>query len=662
MPEEQNELQKTLSFPTILLITINSIMGTGIYFLPAAGVNVAGPASIIAWLILSTLSLYIAGVFSELVSMFPGAGGVYEYAKNTFGRSVSFIVGWLTLISSNVTIAMLIVGAIQYLLPPGSSGIIKGAVCILFLLVFNYMAYRGMQTSAVMLKSFAIITLSLFGVIIIFGLANIELSNFGIEFAIAGINTQGFFPYGIGAIFLALFFIAETFFGWESAANLAEETKNPTKVMPRALMVGTIIIALISIGLVVAAIGSTNYVDFGNSDAPIAFVATAIFGQQSQDLFTLWIYVAIIGSVACWVVSTPRLILSLTRDKLFLSHFEKLHPKYNSPYRAIIFQVFFSSGLVIIASSSAKAYNHLLAILVPILLILYSTVLFTVVRLRFKRPDIPRPFKVWFGKIGPLIIIIIFSAMVGLWILDEGEHAVQLLAFAFSLVFLGVPVYLLIEMYYDPRFITRVSDRLSYFQLMTEWLSLPHEVRKDIVMLLGDIQGKVVLEYGCSVGTLTLKLAREVGPDGKVYAIDHSRQNLKITQTRIEHQAWVQQVSNHGKVYLIHDEDQTNRIHPQIPYADTVVSVGMLGYVQDIKKVLNELNAIMPNRGQICFVEFGDFFKNILPNVEWLNSNDKIEEIFRSCGFSVHVMRKKGLFWNYIYVYGIKSDIDVPYI
>ena len=80
-----------------------------------------------------------------------------------------------------------------------------------------------------------------------------------------------------------------------------------------------------------------------------------------------------------------------------------------------------------------------------------------------------------------------------------------------------------------------------------------------------------------------------------------------------------------------------------------------------MEKVLNDLNDIMPEGGKICFVDYGDFF-HVLPNVDWLATNEMIEKIFRQNGFSVRVKRKKGLLWNYIFIYGMKSDIDVPYI
>ena len=110
-------MKGVLSFRVILLITINSIMGTGIWFLTSAGAKHAGPASLISWAILSLISVYIAMCFAELTSMFPKAGGVYEFAKQAYGRFWSFVIGWTTSIAGSVTIAMLLLGALQYLIP-----------------------------------------------------------------------------------------------------------------------------------------------------------------------------------------------------------------------------------------------------------------------------------------------------------------------------------------------------------------------------------------------------------------------------------------------------------------------------------------------------------------------------------------------------------------
>ena len=132
--------------------------------------------------------------FGELVSMFPKAGGVYEYSKQAYGRFTSFLVGWITLIAGNVTIAMLIVGAIQYLLPYNLP-VQKAVLSLFFILVFNYIAFRGMKTSSFMLVTFSIITLTAAFSLIIPGLFKLEPANF-----------TPFFVFPVSSIFITLYF------------------------------------------------------------------------------------------------------------------------------------------------------------------------------------------------------------------------------------------------------------------------------------------------------------------------------------------------------------------------------------------------------------------------------------------------------------------------
>lgn len=643
MPEE---LKKTLTFPILLLITINSIMGTGIFFLPAVGAKLAGPASLISWLILSLICIYIGMIFGELSSMFPKSGGIYEFCKQAYGRFPSFIIGWATIITGNITIAMLIVGAIRYLIP-SQAPILKIVISLAFIFIFNYIAYRGMQMSATMLVAFAIITLGTLVALIFPGLISLNFENF-----------SPFFVFPMSAIFIAIFFIAETFFGWETATFLAGETKDGQKVMPRALIVATIIIAIISVLFVFTSLSAIHWKEFGGSLAPLTDLGVVHFGSKAKDIFTIAVYLSIIGSVAGWIVASPRLLLSMAKDKLFLSHLSKIHPKYNTPSNAIIFQTILTSILIF---AGAGAYETLLELLVPLVLLLYVSVIFSLVVLRKKQPQTERYYKVPYANIGPYLVIIFLLALVGAWLYFT-QGAWSTLKLAGSFILFGFPLYFLIEIYYDPKAITEVTDITAYFTLFTERINMPTRVIKEILSLIGDIKEKTILEYGCGVGTLTRHLAKEVGPNGHIYAIDLSKNDLRITEKRIEKLIWSSHERIHARVHTIHDEEQVNRVHPSVSYADVVVSIGNLGYIQDIDKILKELYNIMPNQGKICFVEYGDFFK-LIPNVEWLAHNKTIEEIFKRNGFSVRVIRKKGLFWNYIYIYGFKFIEDiVPYV
>lgn len=645
------ELKKSLSTKAIFLITVNSIIGTGVYFLPAIGAGVAGPASIISWVLLSILSIYVAMCFAELTGMFPTSGGIYEFAKQAYGHFTSFLVGWMALIAGNLTIAMLIVGAIQYLTPQESLlftlplGIYTIKVTnnmilsIIFIFIFNAIAYRGMKTSSFMLMTFAFISLGTIFSLIFPGLFNLNLGNF-----------DPFFVTSYASIFVVIFLVAETFFGWETATYLAAETKNGAKVMPKVLIWGTVLIAIICLTFVMASIGSIGHEAFGDSNAPLTDVAVGIYGESAKDVFTILVYLSIIGSVACWVVSAPRLVLSMANDKLFISSLAKVHPRYNSPYKAIIFQTVLTSLLIIIASGS---YEVLLELLVPILLLIYSMVLIGMVILRYTMPNHPRTYKAPFGKTGPIIVVIILIALIISWT-THADNALSLIKLAFSFVFAGIPVFLMLVLYYDPDFFIKLNNYFSYLNLAFERVLFPNKVKKEIDEHLHNMKGKKILEFGCGVGSLTRELADKTGIEGQVYATDMSETAVKIAERRmLKH--------GHNHVKLIHDMHQINRVHSSVPQVDAIVSFGMLGYIQDIRKVLKELNKVLPDSGKVIFIDFVDLFK-ILPNVNWLSEEDTLVEIFKECGFSVNIKKIKTPLWNYIVIYGIKSEYDVPFV
>jgi ubiquinone/menaquinone biosynthesis C-methylase UbiE len=222
-------------------------------------------------------------------------------------------------------------------------------------------------------------------------------------------------------------------------------------------------------------------------------------------------------------------------------------------------------------------------------------------------------------------------------------------------------LYFLVELYYDPKMITSVNDIFSYVNVLTERFSLPKDIRKRALMLLGDMSGKTVLEFGCGIGTITLPLLKAVGPYGLVYATHFSKNDLRIVKKRYELKDWMSEEKELARLRLVHDQEHFHRLNPEISYADAVVSVGMLSYLQKPKNILEQIYSIMPIGGRICLVEYSDYF-HLIPNPEWLSKEAKIEKLFRDVGFSVRVIRKKGLLWNYLFIYGIKFGTDVPYI
>ncbi|MFC1741879.1 amino acid permease [Nanoarchaeota archaeon] len=623
----EKQMKGVLSFRVILLVTINSIMGTGIWFLTAAGAKHAGPASLISWGILSLVAVYIAMCFSELTSMFPKAGGVYEFAKQTYGRFWSFVIGWTTSIAGSVTIAMLLLGALQYMIP------IKYAnfyipIAIVLILLFNYIAYKGMQTSTYMLVGFALITLVTITAIIIPGFFTFDIANLTPFFAFPAIN-----------IMLAIFFIAETFFGWESAIFLSAETKNPKKIMPKALIIGTMVIAGFALLLTLTAMGSIPWQSYAESVAPLRDLGAVYFGGIGTVLFTVLVSTSIIGAVASWIVTAPRLLMALAEDKLFFVHFAKIHPKHKSPYVSIVFQIIVLAILVWVGSGS---YEILLHLLIPLILVLYSAVLLSVVVLRYKRPDLPRPFKAPLGKVGPFLTIL-FMAFLMYMFISETHGAIGLLKMSMSLIAFGIPAYFAIEIFYEQKYINMRRNLYARIAHHYHKMPLPRPLFNRLLKLVGTThKDSVILDYDCGVGGFTRNVIRKGLLFRKVYAVDKAEHQVKVFKENVP-------AKYRRKINIYFRESW--RLPKKIKGVDVFFSLNSLGYIDDIPAFLKHLRQVLRRNGRFCFYIKNSFI-NMTPNALEVEDRDKMLAMFREAKLEAKYKRRSKLFKEEIFIYG----------
>jgi len=625
----EKKMKGVLSFKVILLVTINSIMGTGIWFLTAAGAKYAGPASLISWIILSVIAVYIAMCFSELTSMFPKAGGVYEFAKQTYGRFWSFVIGWTTSIAGSVTISMLLLGALQYMIPIEYSKFYI-PIAIGLVLLFNYIAYRGMQTSTYMLVTFALITIATITSIIVPGFFRFNLENFTPFFVFPAMN-----------LLLAIFFIAETFFGWESAIFLSAETKNPSKVMPKALIYGTLAIAGFALLLTLTALGVIPWQTYAESTAPLRDLGMAYFGNIGVILFTVLVSTSIIGAVASWIVTAPRLLMALAEDKLFFVQLAKIHPKHKSPYVSIIFQILVVSILVIIGAGS---YEVLLHLLIPLILVLYSAVLLSVVILRFKKPELPRPYKVPFGKVGPFFTVLFMIFLLTMFI-RETHGAMDMLRVSGSLIVFGTPAYFAIEIFYDQKYVNmrkNLGARLSHHY---HSIPLPKPLFNHILRLVGEIkEDSLILDYDCGVGGFTRRIIKKKIPFKRIYAVDKAQEEIKVFKEKLPKEY-------KDKVHIYYRTSW--RIPEKIRNIDAFFSFNSLGYIEDIPAFLKHLREILRKNGKFCFYIMHHMI-NVTPNALIVEDKHKVWELFDKENLDAVYHKRKRLFREEIFIYGRK--------
>ncbi len=634
------ELKRGFGYWTVLCISIGSIIGTAIFFGASIGAQYSGSLTIVSWIILSFISIYIAMCFGELTSMFPKSGGTYEFSKQAYGRFISFITGWSSWLVGNIAVVVLIVASTDLLLPAinlPNAQLAKPIIAIALILLFNLIALIGIEATSIMTIGFAVVIIGVIFTIIAKGSTTAAISNIAIG-NVAPLS-----------IFVTIFFLLETYFGWEAATYLAEETKDARKIIPKAIIYATIIIAFLGLGMLIVTFGNIPLNELKGLESPTTALANKIFGSAGGLIAIAGIIVALLGSAASGIITLPRLTLAMARDKLLFEQLTAIHPTFKTPYKAIIFQAIMTSILLFMGFGN---YTILLSILVPLAIMMYVPIILAVPILRAKSPEVERPFKAPMGKIMPIAVAIFLIASM-LIATSNITKGIVLLNLSISLIVLGLPLFLLFELYYDPKMITNINDIFSHISLLTENLSYPKAIRKEILSFIGDIKGKTVLEFGCGVGTMTMRLLKEVGPKGAVYATHFSKNDLKIAGKRIEQKKWETEGYVYGSAKLIHDPQQFYRVHPEVSRVDVIVSVGMMGYMQDIKSILRDMRQILSPGGRICFVEYSDFM-HILPSVGWLGDDKKIEELFNEAGFSVRVTRTKSLFWNRIFIYGIK--------
>ncbi len=636
------ELKRSLGYTAIIALSLTAMMGTGLFFgtTIAAQTNNLGNASIIAWVILAAISIYVSSCFAELSSMFPNAGGVYEFAKRAYGRFISFMVGWVTWLVGNITATVMIVASIDTIFPYGGQ-FLKMGIALGLIIVLNLIAYKGIEASTKVLIVLATITIIMLIAVLVPGSFQINIQNYTPFLTVPGY-----------LIFVSLFFIMESLFGWESATFLSEETVRPERVIPKSLIIATVISGIVAVLIPVITLGVIPWQSMHTAN--FLQLASLIYGVGSSKIFVAAIAITMIAASAGVVVSNPRLLLALARDKLFIEQLADIHPKNRTPYKAILFQMVVSViVLMAVLIMGAGAYQTLLSLLVPLALLMYISVLLAVVILRFKDPYRVRLYRAPLGKIGPIIISLIYMAIIGAWIYFE-PGGLQLFRMALSFVVFGIPIFLLLLFYYNPSTVIGFNNRFAGISMKMEDFFLPLRMRKEILDIFKDIKGKTILEYGAGVGTLTMHLMERIGPTGKVVATDASYKNLKLLEKRLKKEG----ITN---TYLIHDEHQFNRLHPSVKGVDVVFSVGMMSYLQDVDKVLKELSDVLPDQGKICMIDYVNFFK-IIPDPKWMSSEEAIKDHFRRAGFSVKVKVKKGILWNFLMVYGIKTHFDVPFI
>ncbi len=401
----------------LVFLIINSVIGAGIFGLPAKVFALSGPYSLLAFGVCALVMMVLILVFAEVSSRFDQTGGPYLYVHTAFGPPPAFIIGWLLMLTRLFSYATLINLMVIYLSffsdvfeqPAVRIAIILGVTALIT--VLNLLGIKSSTTATNFLTVGKLVPLAMF---IVVGLFFVDPS--ALRF-----DDPPTLPEFSGAALLLIF----AFGGFESGLVNTGEIQNPRKNLPFALITAALVITTFYILIQVVSIGTLP--GLATSDKPLADAAVGFMGWGGGLVITLGAVVSILGTLNVQILSGSRLPYALSTEGQFPAVFSNVHVRYRTPVVAILF-----FSVLITVVSIGWNFMSSMAISVIVRLVLYALVCASLIRLRKIRPEQDH-FR---APAGPLLAVL--GILATIWLLSGTQWTEIIDALLWTALGLGI--------------------------------------------------------------------------------------------------------------------------------------------------------------------------------------------------------------------------------
>ena len=400
-------LKKTLGVSDLLLLGLGAIIGTGIFVITGiAAVNNSGPAVTASYAIAGLTSIFIALAYAEIATMIPTAGGAYSYAFVAFGEIAAWIVAWMLILYLVLAAATVAAGWSGYMVSmlheggidlsskwtsiPSESGGMINLPALLIVVAVTLMLVKGTKES-VILNTVLVITKIIAIAIFIWVAAPhfdamhwLEHNHPVLSDSFMGSN---FMPFGLNGVLAGAALVFFAYNGFDSLASAAEECKNPerdlTIAIPGSLIICTILYMVVA-GLLVGII-PFNLIDI---KSPLASALSSHGHNATAVIIAAGVVIGMISVLLMQIFAVSRIILVVARDGLLPPFLAKIHPKFQTPYVATLIL-----GGIIACITGFVPLNVLGSLSSVGALFSFMVVCMAVITLRYRYPDMKRPFK-----------------------------------------------------------------------------------------------------------------------------------------------------------------------------------------------------------------------------------------------------------------------------
>ena len=369
-------LKRDVSRWEIVGLSLNDVIGSGIYLLPAAAAALLGPASLWAVLLAGAAVLLLVLCFAEAGSHFDEPGSGYVYTREAFGDFVGFEVGWMTWLARVASVASLSNGfalALTFLWPGAASGLARVVIITLPLVFFMWINVVGVKHGARLAVGLTIVKILPLLFLILVGLPAVDWS---LVFPVPVPETSGL---GEAAILL-LFAYA----GFENTAAAAGEFKNPKRDVPFALVTMIIVVTVLYTLVQLVAVGTLPDLAARVDGAPLADSAALVVGVWAGLVMTLGAAVSIEGNVGNTMLAGPRYLYALAVDGYGPRVLARVHPRYHTPAWAIVTQGVVAGAL---ALSGSFVQLAMLSIVARLATYIGTAAAVPVLRRRFEKAE-----------------------------------------------------------------------------------------------------------------------------------------------------------------------------------------------------------------------------------------------------------------------------------
>lgn len=384
---EGPQLKKGIGLFQAVMYGTGLILGAGIYVLIGDVAGIAGNAVWVSFIVAAVIAAFTGLSYAELSSMFPKSAAEYVFAKNAFGsRLLAFVAGWMIIFVAVVSAAAVALGFSGYFASfvPDVNPVI---VAILLVAALSGVNFAGIRESAWMNAAFTMVEIA--GLAIIIGAAfalGLPAQTDYYEMPPAVTSPSLALVAILGAAGLVFF----AYFGFENLANVAEETKNARKTIPVALVASIVITTAIYILVAVSAVALAGWEGLSSTGAPLAFAAQKALGNVGVVMLSSIALFATTNTVLVLLVAGSRIMFGMAQDGALPGALASVHRSRKTPTIAVVTTMAAVMAAVALSSGSIAAVA---SVSVFGIFAVYILVNLSLIRLRYTRPELERPFR-----------------------------------------------------------------------------------------------------------------------------------------------------------------------------------------------------------------------------------------------------------------------------